>query len=260
MGHRYLGQLPETLNWQKVVDLLSITKNPAAIAKATCEAAIRGLEIAKKDPGVAATVYYLIKFVWSAQKDNFLDEMSRLSISCPPKASLLDIITAFDNGVNQRLRNLGHRTDLAEMARLSAVDAMVGLCQSETASLFETTLEDTVKTLKNYATTKEFSIIGKRFFGKFLYRFLDYHLSREIPNHIGSKKTFSTVAHAQRFKNALELHCYETARIVQEFSGCWPSATEYNDQITEVTVRNKFLPVAFNKINAEMKKRGRINV
>lgn len=256
MGHRNLGQLPQTLNWQKVVNLLSTTENPASIAKATCEAAKRGLEIAKKDPGVTATVYYLMKFIWSAKKEDFAGEMHKLAIDLSPKDGLLDVVVAFDKGVNQRLRRMGHRTDLAEMARLSAVDTMMGLCRSETASLFETTLDDTVKTLKNFATTKEFSVIGKRFFGRFLYRFLDYHLSREIPNHIGKNKTFPTVTKAQGFKDALELHCYETARIVQEFSGCWPSATEYHDKITEDSVRKKFLPVAFNKINAEMKKRG----
>lgn len=259
MGHRHLGQLPETLNWQKVVGLLSLEGEPATVAKATCEAAKRGLEIAKNAPGVAATVYYLMKFIWSTRKEDYSNEMQKLSIGLSPDSGLLDLVVAFDAGVNQRLRKMGHRTDLAEMARLSAVETMMGLCQSETGSLFEPTVNDTIDSLKKYATTKEFSFIGKRFFGKFLYRFLDYHLSREIPNHIGKNKTFQTVTKAQIFKDALERHCLEVARIVQEFSGCWPSATEYHEGITEENVRKKFVPVAFKKINAEISKRGRIH-
>lgn len=259
MGHRRLGQLPITRKWQKVIELLSITDDPAAIARTTCEAANRGLEIAKKDLGVTAAVYYLMKFIWSAKKEDFDGEMEKLAIGLSPKAGLLDVVVAFDEGINQRLRRAGHRTDLAEMARLSAVDTMVGLYRSESGNLFETTLGDTVKTLKQYATPKEFSFIGKRFFGKFLYRFLDYHLSREIPHHIGKDKTFSTVTKAQRFKDALELHCYETARIVQEFSGCWPSATEFRRGITEDAVREKFVSVAFDKLGTEMERRGDVH-
>ena len=255
MGHRNLGQLPETRNWKKVINLLSTAGNPAKIALATSEAAKKGLEIAKKDPGVAATVYYLMKFIWASNKESFADESKNLSIKLPPNAGLLDVVVAFNEGLDQRLRKMGHRTDLAEMARQSAADTMMDLCQSETGSLFETTLDDTIASIKKHATPQQFSFIGKRFFGKFMYRFLDYHLSREIPNHIGKNQRFSTIAQANGFKEALQLHCLETVRIIKEFSGCWPSATDFHKGITEHNVRTEFLPVAFMKIRKELQRR-----
>lgn len=121
MGHRRLDQLPVTRKLQKVIELLAITEDPATIARATCEAVNRGLEIAKKDLGVTATAYYLMKFIWAAPKDHFGAEMQKISIGLSPNAGLLDVVVAFDEGVNQRLRRMGHRTDLAEMVRLKIV-------------------------------------------------------------------------------------------------------------------------------------------
>jgi len=255
VGHRYLLGLPQTRNWIKVIDLLKSTDDPAAIAWATTQAANYGLELAKRDIGIAATVYLLMKLIWSSRSDNFPAELNRLSMSLPEQASLLDVVGAFDEALDHRLTRMDRRSDLAEMARFSAVETLEHLSMAETGSLFGVSLEQTHQTLKRFATPKQFGMIGKLFFGKFLYRFLDYHLSRELPNHIGLNQTFSDVNHCQAFKSGLELHCIETVRIIQDFSGCWPSATDYQEGITEENVRTKFVPVAIKKIKAELKMR-----
>lgn len=252
MGHRDYGELPETQNWEKVVKLLSTSQDPERIAAATYQAAKRGLEIAKKDRGFTATVYCLIKFVWASQKPDYTDAIQQLSIWISPDDKFLDVVAAFDEGVNHRLRRIGHRTDLAEMARLAATETVVWLCQNEQKPLWDAPLENTVKRIRKYATADEFTEVGKCFFGNFLFRFLDYHLSREIPNHVGKNKTFGTVTKALRFKDALEEHCYKTAGMVQNLSRCWPS--QFNDQITEENIRDDFVRVAFNELNRLIRK------
>jgi hypothetical protein len=166
----------------------------------------------------------------------------------------------FDKTVDNCLRKSGHRTDLAEMARFAAVDALTDICRSETQSLFDVSYQETKKALRQYATADKFSVVGQNFFSKFLYRFLDYHLSRELPKHIGPGKQFPSVRACEDFKSSLELHCRQTARIVKEFSGCWPSATEFKEGITAENVRTKFIPVAFNKIRNELQRRDGVNV
>ena len=255
MGHRLLGELPATRNWQKVVQLLNITDDPTRIANITSQAAQRGLELAKKDQGVANVIFMLMNTIWSSQKDNFAQGLADLGIRLPTEASLLDVVGTFDEVIDKNLRKAGHRTDLAEMARLSAVEALTDMCQSETGSLFGISTEDTQKVLKKYTISGRFSIIGKSFFGKLLYRFLDYHLSRELPNHIGPGRNFSNINDYQRFKEALVRHCHETVLIIKDFSGCWPSATEFREGITAENVRTKFIPSAFKKIQSELKQR-----
>lgn len=260
MGHRLLGELPATRNWKKVIALLEATDNVARIANATSEAASRGLELAKTDSGVAQAIFMLMNTIWSSRKDDFRGELANAGMSLSEKASLLDLVGAFDDAVDGSLRRAGHRTDLAEMARFSAVDALADICRSETGSLFEITIEDTQRALKRYATPERFGAVGQNFFGWFLYRFFDYHLSRELANHIGVGKQFASTTACQDFKDGIALFCYQTARIVKEFTGCWPSATEFREGITAENVRTKFVPVAFKKIKSELKRRSSANV
>jgi len=255
MGHRLLGELPQTKNWLKVIDLLRITDDPTKIASQTSQAAQRGLDLAKKDGGVADVTYMLMKLVWSARGDDFRRELAGLGMTLPEKASLLDVVGAFDEAVDTRLRKAGHRTDLAEMARFAAVEALSHLCAQETGSLFGVSTEQTQQTLRSYATPDQFDSVGKDFFGRFLYRFLDYHLSRELPNHVGPGRQFADMREYAGFKDAFERHCRETVFIVKDFSGCWPSATEFREGISAENVRTKFLPVALTKIQKELKRR-----
>jgi hypothetical protein len=198
--------------------------------------------------------------VWSARSKDFEKRLATLGMTLPEKASLLDVVGAFDAAIDTRLRKAGHRTDLAEMARFAAVESLSSLCYQETGSLFGVSTEQTQQTLKGYATPDRFDAVGKDFFGRFLYRFLDYHLSRELPNHVGPGKQFKDLSQYAEFKDALERHCRETVVIVKDFSGCWPSAAEFRGGITREEVRTKFLPVAMRKIQSELKKRETANV
>jgi hypothetical protein len=255
MGHRLLGELPRTKNWLRIIELLELTSDPAKIASATSRAAQRGLNLTKKDRGVADTIHMLMKLVWSARSQDFQKRLTTLGMALPEKASLLDVVGAFDEAVDTRLRKAGHRTDLAEMARFAAVDSLSNLCYQETGSLFGISTERTQQTLKGYATPDRFDTVGKDFFGRFLYRFLDYHLSRELPNHVGPGKQFKDLSQCAAFKDALERHCRETVRIVQDFSGCWPSAAQFRGGITRENMRTGFLPIALKKIQSELQKR-----
>jgi hypothetical protein len=259
MGHDRLHQLPATRNWRKVVGTLRATGDPAVIADRTAQAADRGINLAKKDNGVATVVFRLMDVVWSSRKENFRECLRDLGMSLPAKPSLLDLVGAFDEALDRSLRQAGHRSDFAEMARHSAVEALTDICRAETGSLFGVTIEDTQEALKEYATPKRFGTVGQNFFGKFLYRFLDYHLSRELPNHIGPTMQFDSVSACEDFKGALVLHCHQTARIVKEFSGCWPSATEFKEGVSVENVRTKFVPVALKKIRSELKQRSGMN-
>ena len=178
MGHRLLGQLPATRNWQKVVELLAWTGDPAKVAYKTSEAAKRGFDLAVRDHGVADVVYVLMTVVWAARrKKDFKKDVSKLGLALHNNSSLLDVVGEFDHALDTRLRRQGHRTDLAEMARFAAVDALTEASGHKTDSLFGASLDNTRESLKSFATQTRFGAIGQRFFGRFLYRFLDYHLS-----------------------------------------------------------------------------------
>jgi hypothetical protein len=56
------------------------------------------------------------------------------------------------------------------------------------------------------------------------------------------------------FNQALELHCREASRIVQDFAGSWYTKAQFEGGITPERAR-RFAFVALRKIVAELKRR-----
>lgn len=256
MGHIRLGEMPRTGYWPDVIKTLDSSDDPARIANVTAKAARKGLEAAGQDDGVSEVVYMLMKFVWSsAAKKDFRRELKDIGISTTPDASLLDLISGFNDALDGRLRQKGHRSDLAEMAKLSVMDTLTDVCKHHTGSLFGASIKETQEALRKNTAPERFAAIGQRFFGKFLYRFLDYHLSRELPGHIGAGRRYETVSDCDTFKASLARYAIETSRIAREFTGYWPSATEFKEGISPENVRTKFVPIAFKKLLSELQRR-----
>lgn len=255
MGHIRVGELPRSGYWKQVINKLGITSDPAAIAAITAKAAHEGLELAKRDSGIANIIHLFMGTLLAAKKKHFAQELRRYGMDLKGDASLLDVIGEFDKVADERLGKIQHRSDLAEMARHSAIDTLTEICLLETKSLFGNNIKQTQSFLKKHATSKQFAISGRRFFGKFLYRFLDYHLSRELANHVGVNKNYQTLRECREFKFALERHCVETALIIKDFSGAWPQLKEFRGGLTAEKVRREFVPVAFKKIQSELVKR-----
>ena len=257
MGHIRLGEMPRTGYWKDVIKTLALSDNPAQVARITAKAARKGLQAAGQDDGVSEVVYMLMKFVWSSAKTkDFRRELKDIGISMPTKdASLLDLVLGFNEALDRRLRLKGHRSDLAEMARMSVVETVADVCRHQTGGLFGADIKQTREALKKNTAPERFAALGQRFFGKFLYRFLDYHLSRELPGHIGPGRQYETIRDCERFKASLARYAIETSRIVREFTGYWPSATEFREGISPHNVRTKFVPVAFKKLQSEIARR-----
>ncbi|HBR18739.1 MAG: hypothetical protein A2Y13_12405 [Planctomycetes bacterium GWC2_45_44] len=255
MGHIRLGILPQTRKWREVIDLLGIPSSPAQIADATSAAAEKGIEFAKYDTGVSNVVYLFIRAIWDAKQANFTDDVTIADRAGAEGSTLTDFVANFNNALEEKLAKLGKISDLAEMARYSGVETLTELCKQETKSLFGVSSNDAKQSLGKWATPQKFGYVGQTFFAKFLYRFLDYHLSREIPSHIGPDKSFSNISKCAEFKKALELHCYQTARIAKECSGCWPNAAQFREGITIENVKTQFLPCALARISDELRLR-----
>ena len=185
----------------------------------------------------------------------FKADLNKVGLNLSKDACPLVFVCELDIAMDKSLRRSQHRSHLAEMARYSVIDTLNGLVQSQTKNLFDENIESTRQVLKYSTTNERFAILGRKFWGKFLYRFFDYHLSREIPNHIGKDRTFSKIEQTAQFKESLRKHCVETALIVKDFTGGWPSVTEFRGGITSENVRKGFMPTALKKITTELARR-----
>ena len=136
------------------------------------------------------------------------------------------------------------------MAQLSATESLTSCIGAKTHSLFEISSEDVKEALGKFSTKKQFSVLARDFFSNFMKRYLNYFLSREISNHVGAERRFSNVDEHNDFNEALNLHCRQISKIVEDFSGGWYSKTNYEGGVTRENTA-QFLHVALKKIKSE---------
>ena len=89
--------------------------------------------------------------------------------------------------------NRGGRTDLGEMAQMAAVETLVALVGQGLPSLFEPNAGEVQREIGRFAGGDRFSALAREFFARLTQRSLDYYLSRELGNHIGTDQRFRTM-------------------------------------------------------------------
>jgi hypothetical protein len=167
----------------------------------------------------------------------------------------MDVAAAISVAVDRHAREHGGRTDLGEMAQMAAVESLAVLVGPSLPSLLEPSAAEVQREIGRFAGGDRFSVLAREFFARLTQRSLDYYLSRELSNHIGVGERFPTDRARSQFDDALDRHCREASRIVEQFAGGWYGKNIYQrDGLTPEAVR-RFVPVAFKKIRAELRKR-----
>jgi hypothetical protein len=225
------------------------------VAAATMEASQRGLIKAAKDPGLVHTVWLLTQIPLAARSENFVADLRKLGLEVSNFPSLLEVVGAFTGAVDAHLRRSGGRTDLGEMAQMAASEALTALGRPQTETLFGTTAADVQHAFKSFSTTKQFSTLAREFFTRLSKKYLTYFLSRELSNYVSGDGRFSNIDKHAEFNEALDLHCRQASRIIEEFSGGWFSKTNFEEGITPEKAAG-FVHVALKKLRAELAKGG----
>ena len=253
MGHVRLGTLPRTRNWIQVLDLVGGGAGAPDVAAATMHAAQRGLEAAAEDKGLVYTVWLLTQVPLAARSADFEGRLRKLGLDVSGSPSLLEVTGAFAGAVDAHLRRTGGRTDLGEMAQMAAAEAMTVLGTPANGNLFDEASPSAREALERFTTTKQFSSLAREFFARLTTKYLSYFLSRELSNYVGPGGRFAGMDGHAEFTRALDVHCQQAARIVEEFSGGWFSKGQFKGPITQQKASG-FVHVALKKIRAELAK------
>lgn len=221
MGHIRLGDLPRTRKWSQVVGLIEGGAGTAQVAVATINAADKELGRAANDQGVVETIWLLCQLPLAARSDDFAQALRDCGLTVSDAPALMEIVGAVTDAIDGKMPNNRGRTDLGEMAQMAAAETLTEVIGARTRSLFATTPDEVRQAFSTLATNKQFSIFAKDFFAGFTDKCLNYFLSRTLAQHVGEDQRFATLAQQAEFTKALETHCQEAARIVEEFSGGW---------------------------------------
>jgi len=254
MGHIRLGTLPRTRKWIQVLDLISGGAGTPEVAAATMQASQEGLIEAAKDPALAHTVWLLSQLPLAARGEDFVPALRKLGLKVSNSPSLLEVVGAFTGAVDAHVRQSGGRTDLGEMAQLAAAETLTALGRPKTESLFGTTAADVQQAFKSFATTKQFSSLAREFFSRLTKRYLASFLSRELSNYVSGDGHFRSIDQHTEFNEALDLHCRQATRIIEEFSGGWFSKTNFLEGDISPDKAAGFVHVAMKKLREEFAK------
>jgi hypothetical protein len=254
MGHLRLGRLPKSKQWLEVIKMLEDSASaPEDIAARTFYALETGLADMGKDEGLVTTFWLLTRLTDAATKEDFAVRLKQSGLDVPADPSLFDIASALNQYINDHTSRAGRRSDIAEMAASAAVECLTSMCSADLGSLFDTTPSDVRKSIARLSTKTNFSKLGHEFFSRFVNRYAGYLLSRELSNHVGPNKRFQDIKSYSDFNEALNLHCRQSTRIIDEFAGGWYSKKVYEDQLTMDNAAG-FVQVALKKLRSEFRR------
>ena len=131
MGHQRLGRLPGSRKWRRIVELISGGADVHDIAAATSAAAESSMIDASNDPAIKRAVWLLTQIPIAARKVDFPTELRKLGLSVGDHPTLIEIVTAISDAVDRRVTFATGRTDLGEMAQLSAVECLHAAASQE---------------------------------------------------------------------------------------------------------------------------------
>jgi len=267
LGHTRLGPLPKSRSWNQVVETLTgsrLREYPVSssasrvniIAAQTLKAARNNLAKASDDAGVRYTFHLLTQLALASRHPDWRTVLNEYGIALSDQSSIFDLTAEVQGAIDRYVGGTAvGSTDLSEMAQQAVGEALTSLLAAKTPSLFEDAdSKDLKKALRTLSTKKGFGQLGQRFFGRFIARFLNFHLSRATAAGLGAPR-LQTLGHIGEFNEALTTHCEESARIVRDFCGDWYSKTEYEQGI-DLANSSRFLAVAVKKLQSELQHQG----
>ena len=252
MGHQRIGALPRTAWWTEVVALLANGAEVDRIAAETFKASDRRLRQAGKDPGLHSIFFLLAQMPAAARAQDPVSALRKIGLQVGAQPSPGDICAAMLSEADRRIATAGGRSDVAELASLSACEALYGALAARTSDLFDG--RSSLQALRQLRTVKNFGDLTKSFLSRFLRRSLDYYLGRELPQHVGAEHRFRTVADHHRFDGAVARHCDEVAEIARTYAGEWYSKALHEGKMNRAEAGGA-IAYGMTKIGSELKLR-----
>jgi hypothetical protein len=260
MGHTRLGLIPKSNKWVAVVSMFAETatadqvyfspSDVEIIAEKTMKAAQGGIEKAIKDYGLIFCFYLLTQIALSARYRDWQQRLGALGIHVSPDATVFDLTTEAQSCIDLFVLKRSQRTDISEMAQQAVGETLTAMTTQRSLPIFKGDMGGLQIPLHEVSTRNGFAELGRSFFGSFMYRFLNFYLSRVTATNLGVNK-IQCIGTISEFNKTLRQHCYQSALIVRDFCGEWFSKTEYQEGISFENTSG-FIAVALKKLQAEL--------
>ncbi len=255
MGHVRVGRLPKTKPWAGLfAQLQEAEVNASQIAQATAEAAQEQFAALEGDRRINHCFWFLVRLVTAARSDDFTGELARLGLTNPSFTSGLAFVQQVARTVEREQRKRGQPTVFSRMAELSLRQVLSANLVQQSQTLFGTGQQEIQAACRAISTRQHFGRVARDFFATFISRTIRYVTDKELSNYVGPTGAMASPTQVLKFEQALNRHCHETAKIVEEFAGGWFSKHnwETNNDISEKETAG-FTAYALQKIQMDLR-------
>ena len=190
----------------------------------------------------------------AAKSNDFAGALRGVGVDVPDGPEFCDVLAAVSDRLDGVTPAGRGRTDVGEMAHAALTETLAGSVGGSLGGLFDAGPEDVRRAFARQGTAANFGALAAGFFARLTQKVLHYFLSRELPEHVGPGERFAGVADLEAFNRDLDVHCRETAAVVEKFSADWFSR-ERHQQAGEIDPRRAadFAHGAFAKLTQAMK-------
>ena len=222
MGHIRVGRLPKTKPWAGLFDLLQGGEvNAGSMAQATAEAAQEEFAALEGDRRINYCFWFLVRLATAARSEDFAGELERLGLRNPNFTSGLSFVQQVARTVEKEQRKRGQPTVFSRMAEMSLRQVLSAKLVEQSKTLFGTGQQEIQAACRAISTRQQFGRVAREFFATFMSRTIRYVTDKELSNHVGTGEPLASPEQVLRFEQALDRHCGETAKIVEEFAAGW---------------------------------------
>lgn len=257
MGHTRLGKLPKKRRWRDVIALIANGADIARVAEATNTAADAAFAAIHNNEGFKDAVHLMTQIAIAASQNDPKAHLAAAGIALPSDASAVDVAVAVSAALEKRSQDMGHRSDFGAISRAALVSAVTSFIGDREPTLFASNHEDVSAALGSLKKEANFGDLSRRFFGNLTKEYIDYFASKTLASHVGEGQRFATTNQMANFQDALDTHCFETAKIVEQYSSDWFSKNRFegNNDISKHK-SHKFAWFSLTKMRAELKVQG----
>jgi hypothetical protein len=244
-----------TYRWKEVLRLIDEQASEPDIADACLEAAEAGIANIPKDQGFLHALTTIFKFAAAVRSPNMLPELRLRGFKLTSDPSLFDLTSTLKDRIDEVTLRSSSKSDVGEITQNSFSESLYSFVSNDLPSLFGNTPEDEREVVKRQFTGNRFRDLMHDFYSNLTRRYLMYHLSRELPTHIGPGRRFASLEEHSEFAKAFNIYVRQSVRIAEEFTPGWFSKARWEDSINHDSV-SRYAHVAFKKILKEFSKRG----
>ncbi len=255
MGHIRLGRIPKTYKWRTVFDAFENEDITAKeLAQSISKSAQEEFLSLKGDNSLSFCYWVLVSIVSAARSDSFTESLELLGIKTSNINSGLLFLKNIAQFVSESLIDIGNTNVFSNIAELTLNETLSNSIIRESKSLFGTSIEDIESACKKFGTKKRFAQLSREFFSIFLTRSILFITDKELSNYVIKNTYLKSSFDVLTFQNSLSLYCYQSSKIIEDFSGGWFSKQIWKtDNKIPYDAAKGFMAYALEKVNMELR-------